>query len=111
MPTACSSLLYSPDPPGQRPPQTETPWTETCSPDRDPLDRYPPPRKEHKTRYRDSQKEQSARQEVTSYRTPPTPVNKMTNASKNMTLPQTPFSGGSNNILASLEYAKNSLMC
>ena len=56
---------------------TETPiWTET------PLDRDPS----------EGTWDQAARQEVTSYRDPT--VNRMTDASKNITLPQTSFAGG-----------------
>ena len=62
-----------------REPWIETPWTETNWTEtplgRDPLDRDPP-KKEHGTRDRDPQErtwDQAARQEVTSYRDPPSP--------------------------------------
>ena len=101
MPTARSSLLYSPDSPGQRPPQTETPWTDIPPEGTwDQIQRLP-----------EGTVSQTGSDIIQNHPPPATPVNRMTNASKNMTLPQTPFAGGNNNILASLEHAKNSLMC
>ena len=38
--------------------------------------------------------DQAARQEMTLYRDPLSPVNRMTDASKNITLPKTSFAGG-----------------
>ena len=73
-------------PPGQRPLQTRSPGQR--------------PPKEHGTR--DTHREplertwdQEARQEVISYRVPPHP-DRMTDASENITLPQTSFVGGKN---------------
>ena len=52
--------------------------------------------KEHGTRDRDTPEgtwDQAARQEVTSYKVPLPTVDRMTDASKNITLPQTSFAG------------------
>ena len=55
-----------------------------------------PPLKEHGTRDRDPPEgtwDQAARQEVISYRAPLPIVDRMTDAIKNITLPQTSFAG------------------
>ena len=63
--------------------------------DRDPLTETP--QKEHGTRDREPPQgtwDQAARHEVTSHRDPPYNTNRMTDASENITLPQTSFAGG-----------------
>ena len=73
----------------------DPPWKEHGTKDRD------PPWKEHGTRDRDPLEgtwAQAAREEVTSYRDP-LPVDRITDASKNVTLPQTSFAGGNNMML------------
>ena len=58
--------------------------------------RHRPLLKEHGTRDRDTPEgtwDQAARQEVTSYKVPLPTVDRMTDASKNITLPQTSFAG------------------
>ena len=64
------------------PPWTKTPWTETQL-DKDHLDRDPP-----------GQRPPSGRRTLDRDRD--SPVNRLTNASKNITLPQTSFTGGKN---------------